>query len=116
MIGICKGYTSFKDIFLCNLLSGVLYTIIWFLFKLYKIPGINFVSCFIGGNIFRYFLHFIVIAIVSLAVMNDWKIIIFCLIGGIVTRLICSFLYVQFSNVKYHDEVAIYVSKFRTSL
>lgn len=116
MIGICKGYTSFKDIFLCNLLSGVFYTIIWFLLRLYKIPGINFISCFIGGNIFRYFLHFVAIAIVALAVIGDWKIIIFCLIGGFVTSLISSFLFVKFSTVKYNDEVAIYVSKFKTSL
>ena len=116
MIGICKGYTSFKDIFLCNLLSGVFYTIIWFILKLYKLPGINFISCFIGGNIFRYFLHFIPIAIVSLLVIDDWKVIVYCLIGGLATHIVASILCAKFSTVKYNDEVAIYVSKFKTNL
>lgn len=111
MICICNGHTSFIDVFLCNLLSGVFYTAIWFLLKLYIIPGINFISCFIGGNIFRYFLHFIVIAIVSLAVIGDWKIIIFCLISGLITSIVKIFLSAKLSTVKYNDKVAIYVSK-----
>jgi uncharacterized membrane protein YraQ (UPF0718 family) len=61
-------------------------------------------------------LHFVAIAIVALAVMGDWKIIIFCLIGGFVTSIIKSFLFARLSTVKYNDEVAIYVSKFKTSL
>lgn len=116
MIGICKGHTSFKDIFLCSLLSGCFYTILWFLVKLYKTPGINFISCFIGSYVFKYFIHFIVIAIVSLTAMNDWKIIVYCLITGCITSIIRSFLFVKLSTVKYNDEVAIYVSKFKTSL
>lgn len=117
MIGICKGHTSFKDIFLSSLLTGVFYTIFWFWTKLYKlIPGISFISCFIGSYIFKYFIHFIVIVIVSLATMNDWKIIVYCLITGCVTSIIRSFLFVKLSTVKYNDEVAIYVSKFKTSL
>lgn len=116
MIGIFNGHTSFKDIFLCNLLTGVFYTITWFLLKSYKIPGIDFISCLIGGTIFRYFLHFVVIAIVSLAVIDNWKIIIYCLIGGFFTSIVTSILFVRFSTVKYNDEVAIYVSKFKTSL
>ena len=116
LIGICKGHTSFKDIFLCSLLSGCFYTILWFLAKLYKIPGINFISCFIGSYIFKYFIHFIVITIVSLAVINDWKIIVYCLITGCVTSIIRILMFVKLSTVQYNDEVAIYVSKFKTSL
>ena len=114
MICICKGNTSFKDIFLCNLFCGTGYTVAWFLLKLYKIPGINFVSCFIGGNIFRLFLHFVVIAIVSLFVIGDWKVVLYCLIGGFVTSIVKNFLFAKLSTVKYNDEVAIYVSRFRS--
>lgn len=114
LISICKGYTSFKDIFLCNLLAGTWWTAFWFLFKLYKTPGINSICCFIGGNIFRFFLHFIAIAAVSLFVVGDWKVILYCLVGGFVTSIVKSILFVKFSSVKYNDEVATYVSKFRT--
>lgn len=115
MVCICKGYTSFIDVFLCNLLSGVFFTVMWFLLRLYKIiPGINFISCFIGGNIFRYYLHLIAIAIVSLAVIGDWKIILFCLVGGIVMRPVANLLFMKLSTVKYCDKVAIFVSEAKT--
>lgn len=115
--GICKGRTSFKDIFLASLLTGVFYTILWFWAKIYRlIPGINFICSLMGATIFKYLLHFVVIAVVALAVIGDWKIIVYCLICGIITSLIRSFLFVKLSTVKYNDEVAIYVSKFKTSL
>lgn len=114
MICICSGRISFWEILLSNLLSGIIFTVIWYAFKLYIIPGINFISCLIGGNIFRLFLHFIVIAVVSIFVIGDWKVIIFCLIGGFITQLIKSILSAKFSSVAYNDEVAIYVSKFKT--
>lgn len=114
MINICKGYTSFKDIFLCNLIFGSGYTVIWYLLKMYKLPGISFISCLIGGSIFRLCLHFVAIAIVSLFVIGDWKIILYCLIGGFITQLVKSFLASSFATVKYNDEVAIYVSNFKS--
>ena len=115
MIGIFKGHTSFKDIFLNCLLSCVFFTILWFWFRLYKTPGINTICCLLGGTIFKY-LPFIIIAIVSLAVIGDWKIIIFYLISSFVTIIVWSILFARLSNVKYNDEVAIYVSKFKTEL
>ena len=33
MFYICSGYTSFKEILLCNLIAGVGYTIIWYVLK-----------------------------------------------------------------------------------
>lgn len=113
LLFMINGNTSFIEIFLCNLISGIFFTILWFKGKLYKIPGINYISCFIGGNIFRFFLHFIIIGLVSLFYLKDWKVIIFCLIGGFVTTLIKTFLFAKLSNVKYNDNVAIYVSKFK---
>lgn len=115
MIGIFKGLTSFKDIFLCSLLSCVFFTIIWFLFRLYKTPGINTICCLLGGTVLKY-LPFVIITIVSLAAMDDWKIIIFYLISSFVTIIVWSILFARLSNVKYNDKVAIYVSKFNTDL
>lgn len=113
MIAICNGYTSFVEILLCNLLSSVLFTVVWFLLKLYKLPGINFISCFIVGNVFRYFLHIIAIAVVSLTVIGNWKVLVFCLIGGVIARPIAGYLSAKMSTVKYNDEVTIHVSKYR---
>ena len=114
IIGICKGHTSFKNIFLCILLSGVFFTTLWFLFKLYKTPGINSICCFMGGTVFK-FLPIVVITIISLVIIGDWKIILFYLISKIITTIVWSFLFIRFSNVKYNDEVATYVSKFKTN-
>lgn len=114
VIAIFNERTSFLDIFICNLLSGIFYTIIWFLFRFYKIPGINSICYLIGETVFKHFLHFVAIAIVSLFVINNWKVILFCMISGIITFFIKTLLYNKFSNVKYADEVAIYVSKFKT--
>lgn len=116
LIFIFNGKTSFLELFLGNLISGTIFTIIWFKLKMYKIPGLNFISCFIGGNIFRFFLHFIAIGIISLVILKDWKIILFCLIAGFVTTIIKSFLFANLSNVKYNDEVAVYVSNFKATL
>lgn len=113
LICICNGYTSFVDVFLCNLIFGTGYTVSWYLLKLYKvIPGISLISCFIGGNIFRYFLHFVVIGIVALFVIGDWKVILYCLAGGFVTIIVRTILFAKFSTVKYNDEAAIFVSEF----
>lgn len=115
MVGIFKGQTSFKDVFLCSLLSCVFFTLLWFLFKLYKTPGINSICCLFGGTVFKY-LPFLIIVIASLAIIGDWKIIIFYLISSFVTIIVWSILFAKLSNVKYNDEVAIYVSKFKTEL
>ena len=114
MSSILNGHTSFKDIFLCNIFFGAGYTVIWHLMKMYKLPGISFLSCLIGASIFRLFLHFVVIAIVSLFVIGNWKIILYCAISGFVTQIVKTFLYAFLANVKYNDEVAIYVSKFKS--
>ena len=113
--GILKGHTSFKDIFLCCLLSSVVFTILWFLFKLYTLPGINSICCLLGGTVIKY-LPFVIIAIVSLAVIGDWKIILFYLISSFASIIVWSLLFARLSNVKYNDKVAIYVSKFNTKL
>lgn len=114
MSSILNGHTSFKEIFLCNIYFGVGYTVIWYLCKMYKLPGVSFLCCLIERILFRFFLHFVVIAIVSLFVIGNWKIILYCAISGFVTQIVKTFLYAFLANVKYNDEVAIYVSKFKS--
>lgn len=115
MFCICKRNTSFGDIFLCNLVSGIGYTVAWYIFKLYKfLPGVSFLSCLIGGNIFRYYLHFLAIALVSLLAIGDWKVIAYCLAGGFISGIVRPILFRIFSTVKYNDGVVKFVSRARS--
>ena len=113
LIAILNGKTSWSDIILCNLVAGVGYTILWYIFKFYKIPGLSFISCFLGGNIFRFFIHFIPLGIISLFVVKDWKVLLFCVVGGLITSIVKTILYGFLATTKYNDEVARYVSKFK---
>lgn len=113
IVAILNGKTSWSDILLCNLISGVVFTLAWFWGRLYKIPGLSFVSCLIGGNIFRFFLHFIAIGIIAFFVVKDWKVLLFCAIGGIIAYIVRIMFFAHLSNVKYNDEVVRYVSRFR---
>lgn len=115
MICICSGIPSFGDVFICYLFWGVVPTFAWFFLKLHKfIPGICYVSCLIGGNIFRYQLHYIAIILVSLLVTEDWSVIFYCLAGGIITGIIRSLLVGLLSTVKYNDSAVIFASRFKS--
>lgn len=114
LVFMLNGKTSWSDIILCNLLVGCAFTVIWYLLKFYKLPGLSFISCFIGGNLFKYFIHFIPLGIVSFFVLKDWKVFLFCIIGGILSTIVSTILYSILATTKYNDEVAIYVSKFKT--
>ena len=113
LIAILNGKTSWSDIILCNLVAGAGYTLIWYVFKFYKIPGLSFISCFLGGNIFRFFIHFIPLGIIALFVLKDWKVLLFCAIGGLITSIVKTILYGFLATTKYNDNVARYVSKFK---
>ena len=115
IIAICNGHTSFKDILFYNLYWGIGATLAWYAFKLHRfIPGINTLCFVLGTTVFKYFIHLIIIAIVSTAVLGDWKIFLYCLIGGLITRIISIIIFSLLKNKKYCDKVAIYVSKFKT--
>ena len=110
---ILNGKTSFRDILLCNLISGLFFTLEWFWIRFYKIPGLSFITCFIGSYFFRFFLHYIVIAVIAFFVVDDWKVLLFCAISGIITSIIKTILSARLSSVKYHDEVVKYVANFK---
>lgn len=54
VIAIFYGETSFIDLLLCNLIASVGFTLIWYLIKLYKLPGINFLCSFINSILFHF--------------------------------------------------------------
>ena len=113
LIAIMNEKTSGKEILICSIAGGIVFTLIWFWGKLYKIPALGFMSCLIGGNVFRYFLHFIAIVVISLFVLKDWKVILFCAIGGIISSIIRPLLFGRLLSVKYVDDVVRYVSRFK---
>ena len=116
LISILNGHTSWSDIILANILFGAFFTFIWYVFKFYKIPGLSFICCFLGGNLFRFYVHFIPLAIISLFVIKDWKILLFCIVGGIIAQIVKTILYGLLATTKYNDEVAKYVSRFKTEM
>lgn len=109
---ILNGKTQWYDILFINLLSGIFFTLVWFIGKFYRIPALSFLSCLLGGNIFRLFLHFIIIAVIAFFVVHDWKVFLFCIIGGAVTLIVKTTLFARLSNYKYHDEIIQYVASF----
>lgn len=115
LLGIFNGRTSFVEVFVGNLLAGVAWTIAWHLLKLYKIlPGVCSLSCFIGNTFFRFKLNFVAIAIVSLFVIGDWKIILYFLVGSIVASIIRPLLTGALASVSYNDSAVIYASHFKS--
>ena len=113
LVSILNGRISWSEIILCNLVAGTGYTIIWYVFRFYKIPGLSFISCLLGGNIFRLFIHFIPLGIISLFVLDDWTILLYCVIGGVITTIVKTILYGFLATTHYNDKVARYVSKFQ---
>ena len=114
LVAILNGRTTGADIILVNIVAGAGFTLVWYICKFYKIPGLSFLSCFLGGNIFRFFLHFIALGIISVCVVHDWKVLLFCAIGGVITMIIKTILYGILATTRYNDEVARYVSRFKT--
>ena len=115
-VGILQGYTDWKVIILGSILSGGFYTLLWFLFHFYKIPGLSALSCLLGGSIFRFNLHIVAIAAVAFFVVKDWKVLVYCIIAGIIATLIRVILFSVLSNVKYNDGVVKYISAFKYKL
>lgn len=114
LVAIFNGKTNGLDIVICNLVAGAGYTILWYILKFYKIPGLSFISCLLGGNIFRFYVHFIPLGIISIFILKDWKVLLFCVVGGVITTIVKTILYGILATTKYNDEVARYVSKFKS--
>ena len=114
MIGICNGYTSFVEILCLNLIFGIGNMILWYLFKLFWLPGINTICSLIGHTVFKFKLNWVAIGIVALLVANDWKVILYSAAGAAITSLVKTFLFTRLSSVRYNDKIACIVLRFRT--
>ena len=111
---ILVGEMSYSRIIIAFIANGIFFTIAWLLQRCYKVPGLAFISCLVGGNFFRYFLHYVVFAIIAFVVCHDWKVLLFCIIGSMVSTFIRSaLLFPCFNRVKYNDEIAKYVAGFK---
>ena len=110
---VLNGRTSLKDILVCSIGTGVTFMLFWFWMRCYKIPFLGLVSSLIGGSVFRLNLHMIALAVVALFVVKDWKVLLFCVIGGVVSSLIRALLFGKLSSVKYVDGVIKYISEFK---
>lgn len=105
------GKFDFLSILLVNLCVGVCSTLLWFAIPLYKIPGISLVITLIGQTIFRLFLHFVCIVILSLTVFGDWIIIIFSLIAGIIASTLNSLIFGYRFSINRNNAIAQYLLK-----
>lgn len=92
MLLINAGERDFLPLLIANLVVGVSLTIVWNCTAIYKIPGLSFLSALIGGNLFRNFIHFIFIAIMSIFYYKCWWLILHCAISGAITQFIKSWL------------------------
>lgn len=114
MIGLCSGYASFADILILNLMFGIGNMILWYLLKLYKIPGINTICDIIGKTLLRVKANWLAIIIVALFIISDWEIIPYSMISAAITSFIKVLMFTWLSNEKYNDKVAYRVSRFKT--
>ena len=100
MFLINSGERDFLPLLIANLIVGVSLTVIWNYTAIYKIPGLSFLSALIGGNLFRTFIHFIFITIMSIFYYRCWWLILHCAVSGFITQFIKSWL----STPKYTYE------------
>ena len=108
MITIFNGYTSFTDILGVNMIVGIAVTLLWNNSHIYRIPGLAILSLMIGGNIFRLFIHFIIIALVAFIYFKDWKIFVFSIIAGFITQLFKSWFSGYKYTIKHNNDIAEY--------
>ena len=104
-VTLLAGKTSLVDILLINIVNGIAFTVMWFWCRTYKIPMLSFVICVVGKYAFKFFIHYIILAVIIFFVVKDWKVFLYCIIGGIVTHIITNILSSVLSSTKYNDEV-----------
>lgn len=113
LVFILRGENDWFNIACCSVVNGIFFSVLWFWIRLYKIPGLSTISCLIGNFLFGHFLHFIPIALIALLVLHNWKVFLFYVLGSVLASIIRLFLFPCFSNVKYNNKVAKYISSLR---
>ena len=102
-------YTKFYQIFCCNIIIGIISMLLYKMLPLYKIMIIPMISSFFGVFVFRFFIHFIIIGILSFTIFDNGWIFIYCIISGVFTNIIISLLDGYKQTLKQNNEIADYV-------
>ena len=111
LILLLYGKFDFVSIFLTNVCVEVISTLIWFALPIYKIPAVSLIFSLIGQTVFRFFIHFIAIGVFSFTIFNDWKIILFSIISGIVASVLNSLIFGYRFSAKRNNDIAKFVLK-----
>lgn len=111
LIFMFKGYTSFSNILIINLIVGVGLTLLWNNSHMYRIPGLSILSVLLGNYIFRFFLHIVAIGILAFVYFHNWKILLYNVIAGFITQLIKSWFSGYKYTLKHNNDIAEYTIK-----
>ena len=110
-ISLLAGGTNWHDILVSNVVPGVVATAIWYIFRLYKIPGLCLITSIISGDIMRIYLHYLPLCIVCLFLLHNWRIFLFCILSSLIARGACAIVRSLLATAKYNDAVAKHVSE-----
>lgn len=105
------GSLDFQTILLTCLWYGAVYTLLWYLFRLDKVPGLARVCCTLGKYGFRFCLHYLVLAGLAIFYFGDWRIILYCAGSGWITGFVNACLSARLSTTAYADRVVMDISK-----
>ncbi len=111
LILLFYGKYDLVSILLTNVSVGVICTLIWFALPIYKIPAVSLTFSLIGQTFFRFFVHIIVIGVLSFTIFNDWKVILFSIISGIVASVLNSLIFGYRFSARRNNDIAKYVLK-----
>lgn len=105
------GHSEWYYLLLGNVLPGIFATIIWYLFRLYRIPILCMVSSILGNEIMKFYMHYFPLAIFCVFILHSWKLFLVCIFSSLIARGVCAAVRALMATVKYNDAVALYVSK-----
>ena len=109
LIMLFNGYFDFTSIIIANLVTEILCTLLWFTLPLYKIPGISLLLTLIGQTVLRFYVHITTIVVLSLFLFSNWKLILFCLISGIIVYNFGALVFGYGFSAKLNNNIAKHV-------
>lgn len=103
------GYTKFYQIFGVNIVVAILSAVLCRMLPLYKIPLFSVISIFWGMLILRFFVHFIIIGILSFTIFKNGWIFMYYIISELISDPISALLTGYHQMLKQNNEIADYV-------
>lgn len=111
LILLFNGKFDFISILLTNVCIEIVCRFLWVALPLYRIPGFSVLLTVIGQTVFRFFLHFITIIVLSLTIFDNWKIILFYIIVSVIVLIAGSLVFGYLFSVKRNNDIAKHVTK-----